>query len=105
MKFGCEVREFDEFVFVDIKIGEDGIMTCDELPELLKMIESKVGSKYFGKGVIISGRLPVWAHSAIAHLFHATKFVAHFDPRLKGGVIVASHDSNYKIGQVIAVEI
>ena len=105
MKFGVEVREFGEFVFVDIKIGENGIVTNNELPELLRIVEKEVGTKYFGKGVIISGRLPVWAHSAIAHLFHPAKFVAHFDPRLKGGVIVASHSPEYKIGQVVPVQL
>jgi len=105
MKFSCEVRDMNEFLFIDVKIGENGIMDISELPELLRVVENTVGTRYFGKGVVISGRLPVWAHSAIAHLFHASKFIAHFDPRLKGGVIVATHDTNYKVGQVISVEI
>ena len=103
-KFSCEIREFEEFVFVDVRIGENGIMSPEELPELVRVVES-VGNRYFGKGVVISGRLPIWAHSALAHLFHPAKFVAHFDPRLKGGVIVATHSPEYKLGQVIPVEL
>ena len=104
-KFSCEIRDFGKFLFVDVRIGENGLMTPEELPELLKVVKEAVGNKYFGKGVVISGRLPVWTHSAIAHLFHASKFVAHFDPRLQGGVVVSTHDNNYKIGQVIPVQL
>jgi len=104
-KFGVNIREEEEYLFIDVVIGGNGVITPEELSELLEEVKSETGDRYFGKGVIISGRLPVWVHSAIAHLFHASKFVAHFDPRFKGGVVVASHDPEYRVGQVISVEL
>ena len=103
-KFVVEVREVGNVLVVDVTI-DGGVMHPEELNQLAMVVENTVGTKYYGKGVIISGRLPVWAHSAIAHLFHPAKFVAHFDPRLGGGVVVASHDTNYRVGQVIPVEL
>ncbi len=104
-KFSCNVLDRGDYLFVDIAIGGNTIMSPEELGNLLSAVRKTVGEKYYGKGVVISGRLPVWAHSALAHLFHASKFVAHFDPRFKGGIVVSSHDKMYKIGQVVPVEI
>jgi len=57
------------------------------------------------KGVVISGRGPIWLHSFLAHYYHSTKFVAHYDPRLGGAVITQTHDKKFRIGQVIKVEV
>ena len=56
------------------------------------------------KGVVISGRGPIWLHSFLAHWYHPTKFIAHYDPRI-GAVIVASHDKNWPVGKVIELEV
>jgi len=102
-RFVVKVGETDEFVFVDIVVGGNGIIVPEELERLVKTVEQAVSNRYFGKGVIISGRLPIWAHSTLAHQFHTAKFVAHFDPRL-GAVVVQSHSPDYKVGQVIPLE-
>ncbi len=104
-KFSCNVLDYGDYLFVDVSIGGNTVMSPDELGDLLNTVRKIVGSKYYGKGVVISGRLPVWAHCALTHLFHASKFVAHFDPRFKGGVVVAAHDGMYRMGQIIPVEI
>ncbi|HDI51834.1 MAG TPA: hypothetical protein ENF45_04320 [Bacteroidetes bacterium] len=104
-KFKIEVKDFNDFIFVSVVIGENGIIEVAELPELLRVVREAVGTKYYGKGVVISGRLPIWAHSAIAHILHPARFIAHFDPRLKGGVIVATHDPRYNIGQIIPINL
>jgi len=104
-KFSCDVSEHGDYLFIDVSIGSNSIMSPDELKDLLYVVEKRVGARYYGKGVVISGRLPVWAHCALTHLFHASKFVAHFDPRFKGGVVVATHDEGYKIGQIVPVKI
>ncbi len=56
------------------------------------------------KGVVISGRGPIWLHSFLAHFYHPTKFVAHYDPRLGGAVVVQSHNRKYHVGQIIKLE-
>lgn len=53
------------------------------------------------KGVIISGRGPIWLYCNLIHHYHPTKFIATHDPRLGGAVIVESHSKSYKVGTVI----
>ena len=53
------------------------------------------------KGVVISGRGPIWLHCFLAHKYHPTPFVAVYDPRL-GAVVVQSH-TDLKEGDVIDV--
>lgn len=54
------------------------------------------------KGIILSGRGPVWLFGALAHHFHPAQWVASHDPRLGGGVIFASHTPSVRVGTVIA---
>jgi len=54
------------------------------------------------KGVIISGRGPVWLFAALAHEYHPCKWVATYDPRLGGAVVVESHHPDApQVGEVI----
>lgn len=57
------------------------------------------------KGVILSGRGPVWLYGYLIHFYHPTKFIATYDPRLGGAVIVESHSKDYKVGDVIKIEV
>jgi len=52
------------------------------------------------KGVVISGRGPVWLYAYLVHHYHPTAFIATYDPRL-GAVVVASHAPSVKEGDVI----
>lgn len=70
-----------------------------QLPEILKLAP-QIDAR---KGVIISGRGPIWLHSALAHHYHPSRWVAHFDPRI-GAVVVQSHDLKLKVGDVIDLE-
>ena len=47
--------------------------------------------------------MPVWAFAALTHHFHPRPFVATFDPRLTGGVVVASHTEDLNVGDVIDI--
>ncbi|AKB32498.1 CRISPR-associated protein, Csx3 family [Methanosarcina siciliae HI350] len=53
------------------------------------------------KGVVLSGRGPIWLFCFLTHFYHPTKFIATYDPRLGGAVIVERHTSGYEIGSVI----
>jgi len=77
-----------------------GIITPDQLPELVQAVEERVPAGGT-EGVILSGRLPVWAFAALAHHFHPRPWVATFDPRLGGGVVVQTHVSGVNVGQVV----
>ncbi|MGI0485041.1 CRISPR-associated ring nuclease Crn3/Csx3 [Pantanalinema rosaneae CENA516] len=54
------------------------------------------------KGVIISGRAPIWLYSYLVHECHPTAWVACFDPRL-GAIVVSTHSRQTTIGQVIPI--
>ena len=53
------------------------------------------------KGVILSGRGPIWLYCFLTHFYHPTKFIATYDPRLGGAVIVETHSVKYATGSVL----
>ena len=55
------------------------------------------------KGVVLSGRAPVWLYAYLVHECHPTVWVACFDPRL-GAVITTTHSKLVSVGQVIPLE-
>lgn len=72
-------------------------------PSVLKSLAppDPVALRFAHKGVILSGRGPVWLFGFLVHFYHPTKFVATFDPRLDGAVVVESHGSEWQVGDVI----
>ncbi|MBZ5495744.1 MAG: CRISPR-associated protein Csx3 [Acidobacteriia bacterium] len=82
-----------EIVFYSI--GVDHPIRPDEplppLPEISK-----------GAVVVIEGRAPIWRYGMALHRLHGSPAaaVAVYDPRL-GAVVVASHDPEYREGQVV----
>lgn len=82
---------------VEIEI-EGGVMEPSELAGLT--LPDVDGSK----GVIISGRSPQWCVAHLTHHYHVTKWVATFDPRFPGAVVVSTHARNVPpIGSVVTV--
>ncbi len=58
-----------------------------------------------GQGLIISGRAPIWLYCYVLHHYlHLFQYVAIYDPKLQGAVVIASHHPSYKIGEVIRGE-
>jgi len=91
-----KVTEKNEFTIVHFEL--EGSITPDVLQDLRP---PKVN---YAKGVILSGRGPIWLYCYLAHYYHPTKFIATFDPRI-GAVIVESHSQEYKVGEVIKVNV
>lgn len=79
---------------------QTGLIQPDQLPALVAAMPDAGGTD----GVIISGRLPVWAFAALTHYFHPRPWVATLDPRLGGGVVVASHTATVSVGQVVPID-
>lgn len=73
----------------------NGIITPFDLPQLLEKIPS-----INPKGIVIGGRLPVWVYGTIIHHLHPSTWVAIFDPRL-GGIVVMTHTTERTIGEII----
>lgn len=57
-----------------------------------------------GELVVIEGRAPIWRYTMAFHQLHgsAAGAIAVYDPRL-GAVVVASHSTAYRAGQVIDI--
>jgi CRISPR-associated protein Csx3 len=85
--------EADEYTLVSFEISDALI------PEDLSMLSPP--SVNGAKGVVLSGRGPIWLYCFLAHFYHPTKFIATHDPRLEGAVIVERHSPEYKVGLVI----
>ena len=83
--------------FVFYSIGVEHPITPDEPLPPLPLIPR-------GALVVIEGRAPIWRYGVAFHKLHgsATGAVAFYDPRL-GAVVVASHSSEYREGQVVDV--
>lgn len=64
-----------------------------------------IKNNFAHKGVIISGRGPIWLYGYLIHYYHPAKWVATHDPRLKGAVVVQSHTKDVKVGDLITFEI
>jgi len=54
------------------------------------------------RGVILSGRGPIWLYGRLIHYYHPARWVAVYDPRL-GAVVVQSHVPDVKEGEVIEI--
>ncbi|WKZ17488.1 MAG: CRISPR-associated ring nuclease Crn3/Csx3 [Candidatus Jettenia sp. CY-1] len=84
--------EKDTYTLIEFQIKGDictpNILTTLEPPEVDAT-----------RGVILSGREPVWFLGRLIHHYHLTIWIATFDPRLGGGV-VASHAKGVKVGDV-----
>jgi len=87
--------ERDDFTFIEFELPE-GVIAPGELAQAL-VDAPEIDPR---KGVVISGRGPVWLFGALVHIYHATAWVATFDPRL-GAVVVETHTPNRKVGEVV----
>jgi len=76
--------------------SQDGIYRPEELSN------SDLPEITPGAGVIISGRAPIWVHAFLVHHAHPASWVATYDPRLQGGVVVASHVPGIGLGAVVS---
>ncbi|NJE10068.1 CRISPR-associated ring nuclease Crn3/Csx3 [Thermococcus sp. MAR1] len=91
-----KTRELDDFVLVHFEI------TSPIEPSILKSLKPpEVNPK---KGVVLSGRGPVWLYGFLAHYYHPTAWVATYDPRL-GAVVVQSHVPGVAPGDVFEINL
>lgn len=95
------VKRTPKFSFVEFAIV-GGVLDPKELPTVLRKFDSL--NLPMNKGLILSGRGPVWLYAALVHEAHPFAWVATFDPRL-GAVVVECHVSGAPpVGAVIPAE-
>jgi len=91
---------------VDVKVLDIALsqpIAPDQLPAIIRKVTAAVPAAG-REGIVLSGRLPVWVYGTLVHEYHPRPFVATFDPRLGGAVVVATHMPDVAIGQIIGVE-
>ncbi len=85
-----------------LKFSLDGSISPKDLIELIP--DYAQSSLFSGKGIILSGKGPIWLYGYLVHYYHATKWVATYDPRLSGAVVVESHVSDVNVGDIITLD-
>ena len=88
-------------IHLHIVLSHDA-MEVAELPDFLRHVEATVPAAGI-EGVVISGRMPIWAFAALTCLYHSRPWVATLEPRVDGGVVVASHDRIVAVGDIVHV--
>jgi len=91
-----QVKEKEKYHILTIELN------CPIEPEELKTIKPPL--LYGTKGVILYGRSPIWLYCYLTHYYHIMKFIATYDPRVGGAVIVESHTKEYEAGDIIVME-
>ncbi|MBA4848976.1 CRISPR-associated ring nuclease Crn3/Csx3 [Emticicia sp. BO119] len=90
-----KITQTDKWNFVEFELAKN-----IEPADLKKMIMPDI-KKFYNKGVIISGRGPIWLYGVLIHHFHPTRFIATFEPRLNAGVVIETHETEFHIGDLI----
>lgn len=90
----------DKFQLIQFRLTEE-ILVPDSLKEINPPDFLQQNFAY--KGVVLSGRGPIWLYGFLVHHYHPTKWVATYDPRLQGAVVVASHDLEMEVGTIIPI--
>ena len=93
-----DIEEKNEFFILNFEIV-GGVLEVSDL----KYISPPSPLKFAGKGVVLSGKGPVWLYSFLTHFYHPTKFIAVYDPRLNAAVITVSHDKKHQVGDLIKI--
>jgi len=89
-------REEEEYTIVEFELP--GPISPDALR---KLDPPDVNPR---KGVILSGRGPIWLYAFLAHHYHPVAWVATYDPRI-GAVVVESHIPGVEPGDVIDMKL
>ena len=93
-----DISPFENFTFCHFSVAlpsgllEPHSLKRTSLPEGLDM----------SKGLILSGRGPIWLYGYLVHLSHTFAWVGLYDPRLKGAVVIERHVKNSpELGEII----
>ncbi len=89
-----------KYQLLDLKILDDGLINPQDLNQIV-LPEELITNR----GVIISGKAPIWLYAYLIHQLHHFAWVATFDPR-HGAIVVQNHipDSIYIVGYIISIE-
>jgi CRISPR-associated protein Csx3 len=96
MNIEFSTTEYSDCTIVEFQIGGDGVLAPTVLDGLVPPDVAP------SKGVVLSGRGPVWLFCHLAHHYHPTAWVGTFAPSEGGAVVIARHTRNAPaIGSVV----
>ena len=97
-----DVLKMDDYQIIHNEVYGDRFIH----PKELKALAEEDLSLDPGKPVIIEGMMPIWLGAFYtAQLVHKTPALGFYDPRLKGGVVFATHAPDYNLGQIIELDL
>ncbi len=93
------IQSDKDYQLLDFKILGDGLINPSDLNNI--MLPQDLISN---KGVVVSGKAPIWLYAYIIHELHSFAWIATFDPRL-GAIVVQNHiPQGRNIGGIIPIE-
>ena len=98
-RISFRIKNYKDFVVLEFELRSD--LTSDDLKDIKP--PDPVKNKFSSKGVVLSGRGPIWLYGYLIYFYHPTKFVAVYGPRLNSAVVVESHTKEIKVGNLIEV--
>jgi len=97
-----KVKKINDMKILHIELSAP--LRPEQLPTLGSSVVAVLAQEGVPPVLCISGRMPIWAHLAIAHeVQHLVPVISVFDPKLRSCVIVSSHRPEYAVGQQIPV--
>lgn len=96
MKLICLDKEDYTFIIIESD-SKDGIFVTEELSNINSPCQR------FNKGIILSGKAPIWVYAALVHYFHPTAWLAIYDPGLNSAVVVMTSTRGVAPGDLIPV--
>ncbi|RMG22643.1 MAG: CRISPR-associated protein Csx3 [Armatimonadetes bacterium] len=83
-----------------VRIAIEGGITTPE--QYARAVERLVlPQEEAGLGVVFDGPSPIWGYAMLCHIAHPFAWVATWDPRIAGAVVVQSHWPGVSAGQII----
>lgn len=92
-----EIENREKYVLINIELKQELTHTILKNIKPPNLVEKNLANK----GVVLNGRGPIWLYGYLIHFYHPSKFVAVYDPRINGAVIVQSHSPEYSVGNII----
>ena len=95
-ELAVHLREYEDALILSIRINTDYL---DHLQaELLAFPPLPAG-----RGIILDGKIPHWLLTALVRLYTeaGAAWIACHQPRLKGAIVITSHDPSHTLGDLI----
>jgi CRISPR-associated protein Csx3 len=97
INFSTSTLEAHSATLVSFEISDGGIITPEEA------FGAELPKVPLDRGVILSGRAPIWFFARLIHHYHPALWIAVHDPRI-GYIVVQSHCKERKEGEILAEE-